>query len=200
MGLFSWKTSDTGRSIPCEGASRDTFTVHLLMPDGTKDSEGNVLKMVTEDSYTGYGEFAGIDVYAWLARVNTPEDCQCKDPLNTDPKLNDIDRMVGIDLTFKTPEKINYTIKLVEMPCGYESVSESENCPDQGYFYDDCMECGSEDTYSDSRCRECYDEYMEEEERLAEEEDHTCDSCTMHDEAITNSQCMDCYDEVGELR
>ena len=46
MGLFSWKTQDTGESIPASGSSRETFTVY--MSDGKKTWR--------EDDYEGYGE------------------------------------------------------------------------------------------------------------------------------------------------
>jgi hypothetical protein len=148
------------------------------MADGTKDAQGNA-------------------VYAWLARTNTPEDCVCKDPLNTDPDMNDADRMVGIDLHFKNNNKVKHPIKLVEVPCGYESVSGSEDCPDQGYFYADCVECGSEEEYCDDRCHSCYEEYIEREEQEWEEE-HTCPECGTVDEAIScYDPCANC-EEDGE--
>jgi len=61
MGLFSWKTQDTGRSIPCEDASRDQFEVTMT------DNKGN---RWTEKQYQGYGEFGGKDFFELLAEMN----------------------------------------------------------------------------------------------------------------------------------
>jgi len=61
MGLFSWKTQDTDRSICCEGSGHDTF--HVIMTD----NNGNQWH---ESNYQGYGEFGGKDFYELLAEMN----------------------------------------------------------------------------------------------------------------------------------
>ena len=61
MGFFSWKTSDTGRSIANHFSSRDTFPVYM------KDDKGNVW---IERNYGGYGEFGQKDYYELLAEMN----------------------------------------------------------------------------------------------------------------------------------
>lgn len=109
MGLFSWKTQDTDRSIPCEDAGRPQFKVIML------DDKGN--KWI-EDSYEGYGKFAGKDYYELLAEMN-----------------GKVDRGDGISLSFGKEPHI--TPNLVESD-DWEWVNEiPENCEFQGYFYDD---------------------------------------------------------------
>lgn len=63
MGVFSWKTSDTDRSIPCEGnpAEKEIFTVYMVTEDG---------QIFTEKEYQGYGEFGGKDIYVLIAEMN----------------------------------------------------------------------------------------------------------------------------------
>lgn len=62
MGVFSWKTQDTNRSIPASGNGvHDTFTVYM------HDNKGNVWE---EKEYEGYGEFGGKDFYELLAEMN----------------------------------------------------------------------------------------------------------------------------------
>jgi len=50
MGFFSWKTSDTGESIPNHYSNRPVFKVHMITEDG---------QVFTEDNYEGYGVFGG---------------------------------------------------------------------------------------------------------------------------------------------
>ena len=66
MGQFSWNTSDTKKPIMNNYTSK-CKTVYFLQPDG---------KHIKEDSYDGYGNFGGIDVYEWLAERNAPELCK----------------------------------------------------------------------------------------------------------------------------
>jgi hypothetical protein len=83
MGFFSWKTSDTKRSIPSSYSCRSTFTVHMITEDG---------QVFTENDYEGYGVFGGKDIYELIADLNglCPEG-------DTDDK-----RSAAIDLLFKT--------------------------------------------------------------------------------------------------
>lgn len=114
MGVFSWKTADTDRSIPITGADRESFGVYLLCPDN---------KVLIEDNYEGYGMFGGQDVYALLARWNKESQCTGDDKH---------DRRVGINMS----EGIKYPIKIVEDPTlKYDDVKASESCEYQGYFY-----------------------------------------------------------------
>lgn len=127
MGLFSWKTSDTNRSIPCEGASRPTFPVLML------DNEGNVWE---EESYEGYGIFGGKDFYELLAEMNGKEG-----------------RDEGITLFFKEDNEDVLMPVLVESLEGlkplevWEACDKPVDCEFQGYFYDD-DDCEDEDEWN----------------------------------------------------
>jgi len=85
MGLFSWKTQDTNRSIPCDGnSSRPTFPVTMT------DNKGNVWN---EPNYEGYGEFGGKDYYQLVAEMSRPKECT---------GVVDDDRLIGINLCHGT--------------------------------------------------------------------------------------------------
>jgi hypothetical protein len=123
MGFFSWKTQDTDASISNTYSSRGTFRVQML------DNKGNVW---TEDRYEGYGVFGGKDYYELLAEMNGVT-CELEGEKYTDDM-----RQEGIALAFgENAETILYP-NLVERADGwrFDSIG-PENCPDQGYFYDD---------------------------------------------------------------
>ncbi len=61
MGLFSWMTQDTNKSIAVEGSRRRTFTVVM------EDNKGN---RWVENNYQGYGVFGGKDFYELLDEMN----------------------------------------------------------------------------------------------------------------------------------
>jgi hypothetical protein len=61
MGFFSWKTNNTGESIPNLHSCRETFPVVM------QDDKGNEWH---EDCYEGYGVFGGKDYYELLAEMN----------------------------------------------------------------------------------------------------------------------------------
>ena len=61
MGFFSWKTSDTDRSIANVYSDRETFTVHLVTRCG---------QVFTEHGYEGYGKFGGSDFFGLVAKLN----------------------------------------------------------------------------------------------------------------------------------
>ena len=117
MGMFSWITMDTGRSIRnrhVEGYK--PRTVYM------RDQKGNVW---TEHEYDGYGVFGGKDFYQLLAEMNEVEG------LTGD--VNN-DRQLGIDLAFSKEAHISPTLSE-----HYHSdwVNEhNQHCPDQGFFYD----------------------------------------------------------------
>lgn len=107
MGLFSWITQDTNRSIPCEGASRPTFKVTMT------DNLGNKW---TEENYQGYGVFGGKDFYELLAEMNG---------LRT--------REEGIDLYFD--EGDFRSPNLDENPSQQWMPEAPEQCEYQGFLY-----------------------------------------------------------------
>jgi hypothetical protein len=61
MGLFSWITQDTVRSIPSRYSERETFPVTM------SDNKGN---RWVETEYEGYGVFGGKDYYQLVAEMN----------------------------------------------------------------------------------------------------------------------------------
>lgn len=111
MGFFSWKTSDTGESIPnryCE--SRQTFPVKMLDPDGNS---------YEEYAYEGYGVFGGKSFYDLAAEINGITEKEAIEAQFNRDKWPDV----------KMP-------KLVRIECGkaWEDLPDSENCPGQGYW------------------------------------------------------------------
>lgn len=119
MGMFSWITMDTGRSIRNRHVEDyKPRTVYM------RDHKGNVW---TEHEYDGYGVFGGKDFYQLLAEMNEVEG------LTGD--VNN-DRMLGIDLAF-SGDLLHISPTLNEH---YDSPwvknEHNKDCPDQGFFYD----------------------------------------------------------------
>ena len=121
MGVFSWHTNDTDRSIPNRYSPRDTFTVHMI------DDKGHCY---TESNYEGYGVFGGKDYYELLGEMNYPE----AKGLDTDPdKL----RTMAIDLEFQYADDDNVKWpNLVEDPDREWQNEQPKRCQYQGHFYD----------------------------------------------------------------
>jgi hypothetical protein len=61
MGFFSFKTSDSKKSIPNVCSNKGTFEVHLITEDG---------QVFTEKEYEGYGVFGGRDIYTLIGEMN----------------------------------------------------------------------------------------------------------------------------------
>ena len=131
MGQFSWITSDTDRSVLCDG----TVKVKMLSPDGREFEETN---------YAGYGVFGGTDYFALVAELNGKEG-----------------REAGIDLLFNpdgNPHGVAHLAdelgvvlpKIVSINArgDYDDYSPTESCPEQGWRqYDEeeeeqCSWCG----------------------------------------------------------
>nr|DAQ13876.1 MAG TPA: hypothetical protein [Caudoviricetes sp.] len=128
MGFFSWKTSDTKKSISNEYSDCGALPVYLITPDNEK---------IYEPNYDGYGHFGGFDAYALLAKWNYPELC------NGDPAH---DRRIGISYScdcirqdpYKQPEYLKYPLKFAEDPnLNYEDLEPAEECPYQGLIFND---------------------------------------------------------------
>lgn len=128
MGFFSWKTSDTGESIPNIFSNRKPFTVHMITSDG---------RVFTEHNYEGYGVFGGKDYYTLLGEINGI----------TGKDENEI-RTKAISLFYKNkgndnqpnlkPPKLVQNLPMVQtIEEYYELLPCSESCEYQGYFYDD---------------------------------------------------------------
>lgn len=104
MGVFSWKTQDTGRSIVNRYSCIKTFPVIMT------DDKGNQYR---EDNYEGYGVFGGKDYYALLDEMNGGTG----------------DRGAGIDLAFSDKDYISPSLS----QCGYYYDGQApEGCPSQG--------------------------------------------------------------------
>ena len=82
MGFFSWRTSDTQRSIANNYSERSTFPVVMI------DDKGNTF---VETDYEGYGVFGGKDFYQLVAEMNNPQECNSNE---------DHDRSIGINIVF----------------------------------------------------------------------------------------------------
>lgn len=135
MGFFSWKTSDTNKSISNVYSTRGALPVYLITPKNEK---------IFESSYEGYGDFGGYDAYALLANWNAPNEC------NGD---SDHDREIGIRLCYidgiDVSTKLKYPLKFAESPnVRYEDLEPSETCEAQGFFYCD-NEYDEDDEYDE---------------------------------------------------
>lgn len=130
MGLFSFLTSDSKKSVSADNTLQRDYTTnsaYLLLPDGT---------YLYENSYEGYGLFNNVDVYEIVAKLNYPE--LCKDD-NGNWLSSDIIRNIGIDIACSDYNhvQLKYPIKIVEYLVPYDQADISPSCPLQGYFYDD---------------------------------------------------------------
>ena len=129
MGFFSWRTSDTKRSIPSKHSCRDTFPVTM------------VLDQVTwrESQYEGYGVFGGKDIFVLITEANN----LCN-PYDTEQQK----RSVGIKATFENNPDGEFSIASekfgLKFPkffenypneLGYNCYPDSEVCEYQGFFY-----------------------------------------------------------------
>lgn len=109
MGMFSWKTNDTNKSISNSSSSRGTFTVYLM------DNKGNKWK---EDNYEGYGVFGGKDYFELLSEMNG-----CSK------------RETGINIEHSDNREKYVFPNLVENPNWEWINKQPESCEYQGCFY-----------------------------------------------------------------
>ena len=135
MGMFSWITSDTKKSVLVDGS----VPVKMLSPDG---------RVFEEENYEGYGVFGGKDYFSLVAELNGKKT-----------------REHGIDLLFKGENNNGssefaageYGIKLPKIISihgeeDYNSHPHTESCPEQGFRdWDDvstnCSWCGENEEY-----------------------------------------------------
>lgn len=123
MGIFSWKTSDTNRSISIsEIDSEHTTSISFMCaPDG---------RIWEETEYEGYGEFDGKDVYELIAELN-----------------GKTTREEGLDLVFKNNPGGEFEgaarngivvpkfFQLKENCKNFDNFPHSRSCEHQGCFY-----------------------------------------------------------------
>ena len=118
MGFFSFKTSDTKESVSNIHSSKGALSVKMI------DDKGNEY---IEREYDGYGVFNNKDYYELVSDMNPN--------LTSDmDKLSDRDK--GLTLCFD--DKLQPLLpKIVSIKCEveYDRLSDSKNCPNQGYFY-----------------------------------------------------------------
>ena len=119
MGFFSWKTSDTNRSITNTYSGRGTFRVIMLMPNGDK---------FIEEDYEGYGVFGGIDFYDAVYELNK------KNPKFAEEMSDERERRsIGLNLAFNY-KKVIFPRFVEDESLAWGDVKDSKNCPSQGYF------------------------------------------------------------------
>lgn len=121
MGFFSWRTSDTYRSISNAYSSRGSLPVYLITPDNKK---------IYEPCYEGYGVFGRHDVFALLAQWNFPDKCTGNE---------ETDRNIWFNLTPDERNNIKFPLKFSENKNkNYDDLRPSSNdYKYQEYFYDD---------------------------------------------------------------
>jgi hypothetical protein len=109
MGFFSWKCAKSGESIANKFSEKPLSQrqCYLVTPTET----------IFEEDYEGYGVFGGKDVYALLGDGDR------------DKGLDDAFGLGNPKFAIKVVLKNHYNGET------YEDLPESEDCPDQGYFY-----------------------------------------------------------------
>jgi len=109
MGFFSFMTQDTERSISNRYSARGTFKVVM------SDDKGN---HYVENNYDGYGVFGGKDYYELVDEMNGGNG----------------NRKRGISIVYDNQSFLSPSLT----ECGeYQDGLEPDNCPEQGYFYDE---------------------------------------------------------------
>ena len=127
MGMFSWKTNDTRRSIKSVISEKPTFRVYMV------DHLGN---QWVEDNYEGYGVFGGKDFYELLAEMNglRPTDSLKPDSTNKhgweDLDYTDKMRLLGIEL--EASGKPYISPQLTEKPRKRSTGKPPQDCDSQG--------------------------------------------------------------------
>ena len=128
MGFFSWKTSDTKKSISNRFSDCGALPVYLITPDNQK---------IYEPNYEGYGIFGGFDAYALLARWNYPELCNGDDDHDRDIGVRRSDSDDPWNEPYKQSKRLKYPLKFAEnSELNYEELEPAEVCPNQGLIFD----------------------------------------------------------------
>ena len=121
MGLFSWLTADTQRSIPSCYSECETITVfmHCLFSDGSRAK-------FEERSYEGYGDFGGKDYFVLLSMMNASAAMNAS-------LTEEQHRTRGIHIS-RGSEVLNGQIL-------YPQLTESDKDPEVATFYKECQDC-----------------------------------------------------------
>ena len=126
MGFFSFKCAKSGKAI------KNRYSVKGPTPCVLVTPEGNYI----DYNYDGYGNFGGVDVYAWLAYANGLINKPLEEILNFMPLLEKA-RDAGIDLFYSEKKPENYKpIKIVALEYyngeTYDELPASEEDENQG--------------------------------------------------------------------
>jgi hypothetical protein len=117
MGFFSWKTSDTNKSIANKHSDRRTIPVKML------DDKGNEW---FEHDYEGYGVFGGKDYYELLAEMNPRKRRNIKDKRSRGITI-------AFDLSLKNVKRPKFSA--IGNQFAWHDLPDSPICEYQGYFY-----------------------------------------------------------------
>jgi hypothetical protein len=131
MGFYSFKTSDTKESVSNAYSSKGALSVKMI------DNKGNEY---IEENYQGYGVFDNKDYYELVSDMNPNLLLKLKEKYPTLDMDNLSDKDKGATLCFD--DKLQPLLpKIVSINCEveYDRLSDSKNCPNQGYFYNDLL-------------------------------------------------------------
>jgi hypothetical protein len=136
MGMFSWLTSDTKKSISNIHSERATFPVIMF---------DNKMNYYYEDKYEGYGVFGGKDYFNLVAEMNGFEST----------RENGLGIVFGeIELPFLSLPKFvepKSVQKLINKGVNfYSKFSQSEICEYQGFFYENDYSSQSDESKVES--------------------------------------------------
>ena len=115
MGFFSWKCAECNESVSNKWSDRpDDSDCQLVTPS----------EIYHDKAYDGYGVFSGVDVYELLGGG-----------VGDDVRIKSIETYHNGDRGL-----LPFKIKIVHTRCAgksYDELNESENCPEQGFFYEE---------------------------------------------------------------
>lgn len=173
MGFFSWNTSDTQRSIANNYSKRDTFKVHMVTKDGGAYTEENYegygefggkdfyellaelngkktrdegIELAFGKRYITNGEkkyYAnGIDFWYWDKALES--EGKCPNDLIEDGWKSDVEMEDGVEF----PKLVEHLpLPSHDWERWFSLLPESDDCPEQGYFYDENYEDDYEEDY-----------------------------------------------------
>lgn len=133
MGMFSWLTGDTGRSITNNSAPEGALPVYLILPDDT---------WLYEEDYEGYGIFGGRDFFGLVWQLNSEEKPKTakrgESQADLDAAFDEAHRGKGISLAWsyedQEPDGESVVLpKFAEKLLPWASLPKPERCPNQGF-------------------------------------------------------------------
>ena len=130
MGMFSWKTNDTRRSIKTACSGKPTFRVYMV------DHLGN---QWIEDNYEGYGVFGGKDFYELVAEMNGLRPTDSLKPDNPfrvgweKDSYTDRMRLLGIELAWELAASRTFHLNSLRQPRKRSTGKPPQDCDSQGW-------------------------------------------------------------------